>query len=357
MEEDNNQEEKVSIKELSLEEQVDWYKENRSQLKDQIKELKARTGPLEGFTPDKQKLLEDFIKYTVDPTGAFYNVSIEQVLEQARHHMGNKIAAIDSVGGINYISKGLEYDQYLVNFIHGSGGFISNWEAEQHTDNALVIRGLGGGSRKAIQHCWETARLFYAIDTGYFGNGKVKTVHRVTKNALQYLGPIEERDGERARKFGYKFKKFTRGRKILLVPPSNKVMELFAQPSPEAWVEQVTQEIRKYSDRPIEVRLKPLRSERVSTKSIQAALADDVHCLVTYNSIAAVEALMEGKPAIVLGQNAASVVAETDLSKIEAPKRPNRDEMDAYMANLAYQQFTVPELRSGFAWETVNASS
>lgn len=349
--------EKISLKDLPLEEQIEWYKINRSLMKDQIKELKSRVGPLEGFTEEKQKLLEDFIKYTVDPTGTFYNVSIEQILEQARQTMGNKIAAIDSVGGINYISKGLEYDQYLVNFIHGSGGYISNWEAEEYTDNALVIRGLGGGSRKAIKHCWDTGRTFYAIDTGYFGNGKVKTVHRVTKNALQYLGPIEERDGDRARKFGYKFKKFTSGRKILLVPPSNKVMELFEQPSPEEWVKQVTQEIRKYTNRPIEVRLKPLRSERVSTKSIQAALADNVHCLVTYNSIAAVEALMEGKPAIVLGQNAASVVAETDLSKIENPYKPNQDEMDAYMANLAYQQFTVPELRSGYAWNIVNEGS
>ena len=357
MEETNNQEEKVNIKDLSLSEQVEWYKQNRSHLKDEIKELKAKIGPLEGFTPDKQKLLEDFIKYTVDPTGTFYNVSIEQILKQARYHMGNKVAAIDSVGGINYINKGHAYDQYLVNFIHGSGGVISNWEAEQHTDNNLVIRGLGGGSRKAIQHCWETGRTFYAIDTGYFGNGKSKVVHRVTKNALQYLGPIQERDGDRARKFGYKFKKFTSGRKILLVPPSDKVMQLFEQPSPESWVKQVTQEIQKYTDRPIEVRLKPLRSDRTSTKSIQAALANNVHCLVTYNSIAAVEALMEGKPAIVLGQNAASVVAETNLANVENPKRPNKDKMDAYMASLAYQQFTVSELRSGFAWETVNAGS
>jgi hypothetical protein len=271
--------------------------------------------------------------------------------------MGNKVAAIDSEGGINYINKGHDYDPYLIEFIHGSGGIISNWDREKDTDNTLVIRGLGGGSRKAIQHCWESGRTFYAIDTGYFGNGKAKTVHRVTKNALQYLGPITDRDHDRARSFGYKFKKFTPGSKILLVPPSNKVMELFGQPDPETWVEQVTTELRKYTDRPIEVRLKPLRSERVSTNTIQAALKNNVHCLVTYNSIAAVESLMEGKPAVVLGQNAASVVAETALQNIENPKRPNSDEMDAYMANLAYQQFTVTELRSGFAWETINASS
>ena len=203
----------------------------------------------------------------------------------------------------------------------------------------------------------KTGRTFYAIDTGYFGNEKAKILHRVTKNALQYLGPIVERDMKRAREFGYKYKKFTPGKKILIVPPSEKVMNMFNQPLPEIWVENVISELKKYTDRPIEVRLKPSRTERITTNTIQAALNNDVHCLITYNSIAAVEALMEGKPAIVLGQNAASVIAETNLSNIENLTYPSKDTMDAFMANLAYQQFTVAEFKSGFAWETVNESS
>ena len=356
-EKENNEEGKISFKELPLEDQIEWYKENRSMMKDQLKELRSRLGPLEGFTEEKQKLFEDFMNYTIDPDGNYFNVSIENIIERVGKHMSNKVAAIDSSGGINFASKGHVYDPYLTEFIQGSGGIISNWNREKSTDNALVIRGLGGGSRKAIQHCWDTGRTFYAIDTGYFGNGKSKTVHRVTKNALQYLGPIVERDGDRARKFGYKFRKFTPGSKILLVPPSNKVMEMFGQPSPEEWVRNVSREIKKYTSRPIEIRLKPNRTERVTNKSIQAALADNVHCLVTYNSIAAVEAMMEGKPALVLGQNAASVICETDIANIENPKKPDRDLMDAYMANLAYQQFTVPELKSGFAWNIINESS
>ena len=50
-------------------------------------------------------------------------------------------------------------------------------------------------------------------------------------------------------------------------------------------------ELQKYTDRPVEIRLKPNRSERISTKPLEAALADDVYCLITYNSIAALEAL------------------------------------------------------------------
>jgi len=335
---------------------VEWLLMEKDYNKAVSKAKKDRLGPFDNFTPQKEDLMHEVLRYSIDPDGNFYNASLKTIEEKVKA-MGEKIAAIDSEGGIAYTSKGLDYDPYLADFIHGSGGHISNWSMEENTDSTLVIRGLGGGSRKAIVHCWNNSRPFYAIDTGYFGNGKKKVVHRVTKDALQYLGPIYERDPSRAKQFGYKFRKFTPGSKILIVPPSNKVMDLFGQPAPEDWVKQVNAEIRKYTDRPIEIRLKPNRTERVTNKTIQAALAEDVHCLVTFNSIAAVEALMEGKPAIVLGQNAASVICETSLENIDNPKIPDQDTMDAYIANLAYQQFTVNELRSGFAWSTLNESS
>ena len=157
--------------------------------------------------------------------------------------------------------------------------------------------------------------------------------------------------------FGYKYRKFIDGRKILICPPSLKVMDLFGQPNPETWVKQTVAELRKYTDRPIEIRLKPNRTERVTNKSIQAALRDDVHCLITFNSIASVEALMEGKPAIVLGPNVAECITETNLANIEKPKIPNKDEMNAFMNHIAYCQFTTQEMQSGYAWRTVNESS
>lgn len=334
---------------------ADWLVAEKDMLKSKRKEQKAYPVPdtLEGFDDEKFALLEATLHASIDPEGLFYNETIETIRERVEK-MGNKVAAIDSEGGINYKDQGHAYDPLLVDFVHGSRGTLSNWDREKETDNALVIRGLGGGSRKAIHHCMNTGRDFYAIDTGYYGNIKAKRVHRVTKNGLQHYGPIIERPGDRSRKFGYKFKKFTPGSKILVCPPSLKVMELFGQPDPETWVEQITQEIKKYTDRPIEIRLKPNRTDRITTKSIQAALADNVHCLITYNSIAAVEAMMEGKPAIVLGPNAAQSICSTDLRMIETPNKPTKEEMDAFMAHLGYCQFTVDELRNGYAWRIVN---
>jgi hypothetical protein len=270
--------------------------------------------------------------------------------------MGNKVAAIDSIGGVNYASKGYEYDNFLSSFILGSGGYISDWDKEKDTDAVLVIRGLGGGSQKAIKHCWETGRDFYAIDTGYFGNQKNKRWHRVTKNALQNTGPIIPRDNDRVKLIGYEYKNFTPGRKILICPPSEKVMNLWSQPDPETWTENVIDTLKKYTDRPIEIRLKPTRSERISNKTIEQALDDDVYCLITYNSIAATEALMYGKPAIALGPNAASVLCNNSLDQIENLNIPSHDQIIAFVNHLSYCQFTEDEMRNGTAWRIVNES-
>ena len=296
---------------------------------------------------------------SIDPTGKYYGYTEENAMKIIQNKFAKggdklkKAAAIDSAGGINYIGKGLKYDEYLQAFMLGCDGTLSDWNIEESKDNPLVIRGLGGGSRKAIQHCWETNRDFYAIDTGYFGNAgsKTKTWHRVTKNALQYVGPIIERDDARLPKF--KYRKFKNASKIMLVPPSDKVMRLWGQPDPEVWVENTKKELQTYTDRPVEIRLKPNRSERISTKPLEAALADDVYCLITYNSIAALEALMFGVPAIALGPNCATALCNTDLAEINNLNKPTEDEMYALMKHLSYCQFTRDEMMNGYAWEMV----
>lgn len=305
----------------------------------------------------KKKLIGDFIKSIVDPNKYFYNYDLE---ESKRLAMGNKVAAIDSDGGVGYKNKGLEYDVYLTSFILGSGGYISDFDKEKANLNTpLVIRGLGGGSQKAIKHCWETERLFYAIDTGYLqpvGSTK-KMYHRVTKNGLQYTGPIIPRPFDRLMDLKFQYKRMITGKKILICPPSEKVMSLWGQPDPENWTKQVIEELKKYTDRPIEVRLKPSRSERVTNKTIEQALADDVYCLVTYNSIAATEALLNGKPAIALGPNAATALCNNKLSEVEDLNKPGKDEIMAFVAHLSYCQFTQKELQNGYAWKIVNESS
>ena len=104
--------------------------------------------------------------------------------------------------------------------------------------------------------------------------------------------------------------------------------------------------------------MKPTRTQRIiQEQSLEAALDNDVHCLITYNSIAALESLMVGKPAITLGPNCASLVCNTKLADVENLHIPDKDEMVALMAHLSYAQFSRVEMMNGFAWDTINEGS
>ena len=116
------------------------------------------------------------------------------------------------------------------------------------------------------------------------------------------------------------------------------------------WIESTTQEIAKYTDRPIIIREKQNRHIRTNDDTMEMALSRDVHCMVTYNSIAAVESLILGKPVFTMGPNAAEPLSNTDLSRIENPMIPTVDRIREFCCNLAYGQFTPEEMINGTAW-------
>jgi len=272
------------------------------------------------------------------------NVYTQNIVNNTGYKMGKVIALRNK-------SLDAGNDPYLLSFLQGiQKSEFSDWDNEENTDSILVMRGLGGGSQKAIKKCWATGREFYTMDTGYFGNDKHKTYHRITRNALQKPGPIIERPFDRLGLIKYKYVPFTSGNKILVCPPSDKVMNFFDQGTAAEWTNKIVTEIKKHTDRPIEIRMKPIRSERVTTKTIQQALSEDVHLLITYNSIAATEAIMYGKPALTLGPNAAEIIGETKLENIENPRIPSKDETIAFFAHLSYAQFTQSEMANGYAW-------
>lgn len=267
--------------------------------------------------------------------------------------MGKKVGQLKP-GKAKRFPVHMDYDFGLRSFAEGGKHHVEP-PVYDGSETCLVMRGVSPKVSRAIGYCKEHNIDYIHIDTGYFGNTKKKIVHRITRNAMQASGPILRRKLDRATSQGYKFCEFTQGEKILVCPPSKKIMMFFNQPSPEEWVESIVEEIKKYTDRPIEIRLKPSRRDRTNSKSITAALNDNVHCLVTYNSIAATEALMHGKPAIVLGpHNAAEVIAERNIANIENPFIPSERQMNSYVAHLGYCQFTVTEMKDGTAWRQMN---
>ena len=224
----------------------------------------------------------------------------------------------------------------------------------------LVVRGVI--KKDHVKRCIKANRDFYYIDTGYLGNfpsvgnssGK-KIWHRVVKNANQHDVirdvPVDRwnnllKQDPRLKWTGWK----NYNKKILLVLPNPKACRYYGHDY-DTWVSTTTAEIKKYSNLPIEVRVKGARSERNQGYTIYDAFDSGVHATVAFNSIAAVESVLYGVPAFVSVPCAATPLASTDLSQLSNPFKPDLETIEKQCRNLAYGQFTIEEILNGTAWE------
>jgi hypothetical protein len=295
--------------------------------------------------PEVKELFYDLLKYRVDPAGDYYGLDLETLTKKIQTLDNQTIHAIDSE--FRYAQKGKMFDPILESFTMGCGGQITTWKKSEPSMVPVVLRGIT--HRKEMNACRTAGRDFYYIDTGYFGNAKKKTFHRVTRNDVQNFGPIIDRPRDRLGATGFQPRKFYRGSKILLAPPSQKLLNLY-NIDLEQWLDNVLKELAGKTDREVVVRRKPGRTARTSDDSMAHALEQDIHCLVTFSSIAAGEALLNGKPAITLGPNAAAALCSQTLDAINDPYVPTLDEVERWAAHIAYCQFTEAEMRNGTAW-------
>ena len=232
----------------------------------------------------------------------------------------------------------------------------------------VIFRGMAKSS--LIKQCVDNNIDFYYIDTGYI-NEKIKIWHRFTKNNFQVLNhlsyeeltqrvninKLKNRFFEIVKKNYNSFKPELRkkGDKILITPPTNKVFKHFNY-DVDKWIAETYDKIKKITDREIVVRYKPKsRFVRTHKNTFLKDLKNNVHCLVTFNSITAVEAIINGCPAITLGPNAASYLTENNIDNIENPYYPDEDKIREHLLYLTACQFKKEEFLDNYAIETVNA--
>ena len=248
------------------------------------------------------------------------------------------------------LSKNLT-DEYINMFAHGANLPIQDYD-QPFDNNDILIRSMA--KRKLIHNCWDNGQTFYYMDSGYIGNYKSnanpqgwKVWHRIVKNDVQH-NKIIDRPDDRWKRLNYPIEKRKEGNHILLVTPSEKPCKFYGIDK-NKWVKETIKKIKEYTDRPIVVRDKAPRPERV-IKTIFDDL-NNCHALVTYQSIAAVESVLYGVPAFTLAPTAADPVANKDLSKIDNPDFADNDTISKWAHHLAYGQFHISEMKNGTAYK------
>lgn len=204
-------------------------------------------------------------------------------------------------------------------------------------------------------------RTVYYGDKGYFGRDRY---YRVTRNGLQALGPQPPVPGGAARRRaeavlhanGVRAVPWRDdGRHVLVCPSGDVHAGLMRRAGYDvgdqaAWTDDVLAQLAARTDRDVRVRTK----EDYRAGRPLAADLEDCWAVVAYTSNVALEAVMAGVPAFVLGPAAAAHLGRTDLTRIEDPARPTQEERWEAALSLAAQQWTLDEMACGVAWRCLN---
>jgi hypothetical protein len=245
-------------------------------------------------------------------------------------------------------------DEYIDMYAHGLGlesTPLESWRYEDSTE-PLMLRGIM--KHKIIKQCWADRRPFRYMDSGYLGNRPNfknphgwKVWHRIVPNNLQHDAVIS-RPSDRWNQLGLEAANRRYGSTILIVAPDEKPCK-FYDIELETWLAETIATIKQHTDRPIVIRERNKSRTDRKTNRVEKAL-DDVHAVVTFNSIAGTEAILAGVPVFAMApSNAARPVSNTDLTRIDNPWFPDRDEVLAWAYHLAYAQFHIDEFKNGRA--------
>ncbi len=189
---------------------------------------------------------------------------------------------------------------------------------------------------------------FWFIDSGYTNFIEPnKKWHRLVRNHLHFnsnfVAPADRLINFPS--FPAPWKKD--GKKILIVEPGPFAAGIFHVEA-KSWGQQVAEELRKYTDRPIEFREKTNKKTRKSL--YKQLLEGDYYCTVSINSNSAVESIWAGVPAITLDKHVSNPVTRNSLSQINDLYYGS---LGDWLTWLSYCQFTYDELMDGTALEII----
>jgi hypothetical protein len=188
---------------------------------------------------------------------------------------------------------------------------------------------------------YEAEPPFIYLDHAYFDRGYDKMNFRVILNGIHQTAVRHDLPDDRMLRFCPLPRPWKQGSKVIVIPVQPNPARLYGE---EDWTDRTVETLKKHTDREIIVKDK--------ASGPLAPLLHDAWAVVSHSSVAAVEAAYLGVPVFGPATSPAYYVGEEELSEIESPATPQRD---AWLRTLSYSQFHLSEIRSGLAWEVIEA--
>ena len=158
---------------------------------------------------------------------------------------------------------------------------------------------------------------------------------------------------DRFEKWGREIKPWKTDGDYILICPSSETMTRFMHGQTQSqWIDDVRKKLAMYTSIDTRVRFKPRKNGTSGPSVADIPIEKDLEgakAVVTSGSITAVDALLEGVP--VFGTSLLCPTAwctHYDFSEINKPRMFDREHL---LANLAYKQFSIKEMRDGTCHE------
>ncbi|MGH8601317.1 MAG: hypothetical protein ACREXR_00595 [Gammaproteobacteria bacterium] len=217
-------------------------------------------------------------------------------------------------------------------------------------DDMHMVYGILRGCGDVIEYCDFNAIPYLYIDHSFFWSKKGPPTardsghyYRIISNG-RHFNDMDVPDN-RFKVLGITVKPWQLGGDKIVVVPISKSVATFIGTTVESWLQRTLTALKRYTNRKIIVQ--PKNPPGVFyPESPFIEIIRDAHAVVVAESNVAVDAIVEGIPVFCSPQCAAAPVGLTNLSQIESPVYSDRTN---WLNALAYQQFTLEEIRNGTA--------
>lgn len=243
------------------------------------------------------------------------------------------------------------------------------WHGPSVETDVACVFGVKGRSREIVDEHRALGKSTLYFDKGYTrskGEAGHTEYSRISVNASHPAGYMMKQrwPSDRWERLGIQCKdRQPVGGHVLLAMSSAKYHEFNGLEPPEDYAIKRMKELQKqtkkqliYRPKPSDKRAKPIPGMALSpsNSTIQDALRG-CHCVVTHGATAAMDAIIAGVPAMVLGKCISLPVGEKEVANIENPFFPDKHQRMDWLHAVAYQQWTAGELRAGIAWAHLKA--
>jgi hypothetical protein len=237
-----------------------------------------------------------------------------------------------------------------------------------HYDNydvAVIWSLLWNGRMTKNKQIWDINRQLskpiIVLEVGGIKRGSTWKVGLNGINRDAYFGPTNNND-DRHRLLGLSLKPWrTSGEYILICGQHDKSLQWRDMPAMSKWVMNTIDAIRAHTNRPILFRPHPrcplqhIEKEfknvyRQNPVKINGTYDDfdisfnNIHATVSWSSNPGIHSVLNGVPAFVGTSSLAYDVGNTDLSQIENPVMPDRQQ---WLNDYAHTEWTVQEITQG----------